>query len=166
MGWTVEDNPYKFKKGDPRASECGKKGVVKCHEKMRQRRKIRAALEDILALPLNDDVEVDAAAKKILELYGVTDAMKVDAMSLAMVLKAQNGDVDAARFTRDTVGERPSQAVEVGNMDDKPFETLDLGAMSDDELQRMAAMRQPELLDEPDDAPESESETDSASDTV
>lgn len=141
----------KFGKGNPyrittheRASMLGQKGNKKSQETARRRRKIKEAMLDILSLPLIDENEADRKAKEILALYGIEDAQQADALALAMLLKAKLGDVEAAKFARDSSGERPTQGVEVGNLDDRPFESIDLGKLSDDELQRMAFARRDE----------------------
>ena len=117
-----------------RQSNGGKKAAIV----QRRRRQIREALLDILAAPVRD---IDAQKAQILELYGIEDPRQADSLALSMVLKAVGGDVEAAKFARDTTGEKPTTGVEVGNLDDKPFESIDLGALSDEELQRMAFAR-------------------------
>lgn len=117
-----------------RQSNGGKKAAIV----NRRRRQIREALLDILAAPVRD---IDAQKAQILELYGIEDPRQADSLALSMVLKAVGGDVEAAKFARDTTGEKPTTGVEVGNLDDKPFESIDLGALSDEELQRMAFAR-------------------------
>ena len=112
-------------------SNGGKKGA----ETLKARRKIRDALQEILTAPLTS---TDEKMAKILKLYGIEHARQADALALSMVLKAIEGDVEAAKFTRDTSGEKPTTGVEVGNLDDKPFESINLSELSDDELQRMA----------------------------
>ncbi len=113
-------------------------GGKKARETIRRRRKIRDALKDILALPASSTNEKTA---KILELYGIENPQQADALALSMVLKAIDGDVEAAKFARDTTGEKPTTGVEVGNLDDKPFESINLSELSDEELQRMAFTR-------------------------
>lgn len=115
-------------------SNGGKKSAVV----RRARRKIRDALQDILAAPV---ISADEKMAKILKLYGIEDARQADALALSMILKAIDGDVEAAKFARDTTGEKPTTGVEVGNLDDKPFESINLGELSDEELQRMAFTR-------------------------
>lgn len=45
---------------------------------------------------------------------------------IAVTDKAKTGDVEAARYVRDTIGEKPREGLELGNLDDKPLETVDL----------------------------------------
>ena len=63
------------------------------------------------------------------------------AIDLAQIRKAQVGDTDASRFVRDTVGEKPREGLEIGNLADRPFETIDLSQMSDAQLRELAAAK-------------------------
>lgn len=151
----------KFEKGNPyrittheRASALGKKGVQVTHDIMRRRRRIKEAMIDMLSLPLIDENDADTRAKEILALYGIDDAQQADALALSMLLQAKKGNVEAAKFARDSSGEKPTQGVEVGNLDDKPFESIDLGKLSDEELQRMAFARREDEDEADDDAVE------------
>ena len=60
----------------------------------------------------------------------------------------------AWELVRDTIGERPRDQLEVGNLDDKPLATVDLSKLSDDQLRAMLARRQAE--DEAEDAREND----------
>ena len=101
-------------------------------EARRQRKKFRESLLTILALDVDDP-----------ELYAKLVALGLDptrqtAIDLAQVRKAAQGDTDAARFIRDTVGEKPSDQVEIGGLADRPIETIDLTKLSDDDLRKLA----------------------------
>ncbi len=54
-----------------------------------------------------------------------------------------NLDTEAAKYVRDTAGYKPTENLNIGNADDKPFETLDLSKLSTEELQAMVAARKP-----------------------
>jgi hypothetical protein len=62
-------------------------------------------------------------------------------IQLAVWGKAANGDVEAARFLRDTAGEKPRDALEVGGLDGRPLAAIDMTGMTDDELRALAAQR-------------------------
>ncbi len=138
-GQFVKGNSYLANTTPERRHQMRVNGGKKAGETHRRRRKIRTALEDILAAPLIDTDEKMAAIAK---LYGIENPQQADALALSMVLKAIEGDVEAAKFTRDTTGEKPTTGVEIGNLDDKPFESINLSELSDEELQRMAFTRQ------------------------
>ena len=88
----------------------------------------------------------DAALLK--EQFGLEEAAEdlrqQDLVVAAITRKAKAGDKDCATFLRDTAGQSPAQLVKVGNLDDKPFEMLDLSALSDDDLRRLAEREQPD----------------------
>ena len=58
-----------------------------------------------------------------------------------MADKAKTGDVEATRYIRDTIGEKPREGLELGNLDDKPLASVDLSKLSDEQLKAMAAAR-------------------------
>ena len=90
------------------------------------------------------DAEHAAAIKQQFDLDGSPEELThYEAIMAALTTKAEGGDRDAAAFVRDTIGESPAQLVKLGNLDDKPFETLDLAALSDEELRRIAERERP-----------------------
>lgn len=44
------------------------------------------------------------------------------AMALQMIKEALTGNVKAFEVVRDTIGQKPNDKMEIGNIDDKPFE--------------------------------------------
>ena len=117
------------------ARENGAKGGRKSGESRRKRKTFRESLLTILSMPV-DDPETYEALKKL----GL-DGTFQSAIDLAQIRAAQKGDTDASRFVRDTVGEKPREGLEIGNLADRPFETLDLTQMSDAQLRELAAMK-------------------------
>jgi hypothetical protein len=85
------------------------------------------------------DVPDSDLKQKLIELG--LDPTYASGIGIAQAEKAQRGDTEAARFVRDTIGEGPKQALEIGNLDDKPFESLDLSQLTDDQLRALAARR-------------------------
>lgn len=59
------------------------------------------------------------------------------AMNLAVVWRAMHGDVEAVRYIRDTLGEKPSESINLGVFD-TPVKSLDLTKLSDAELEALA----------------------------
>ena len=89
-------------------------------------------LKDILALPIdNEDVAFEQ-----LEKLGIK-ANHENAMMLAAAKKAMLGDVEAARFVRDTVGEKPTEAFNLA-VHNGPIKALDMAGLSDQELEALA----------------------------
>ena len=59
------------------------------------------------------------------------------AMVFAQAKKAMAGDTEAARYLRDTVGEKPTEQYNLA-VSDKPIKALDLSGMTDAELEALA----------------------------
>ena len=104
-------------------------------EARRRRKTFRESLLTILALDV-DDPELYA---KLTELG--LDPSRQTAVDLAQVERAARGDTDAARFVRDTVGEKPTEQVELGGLADRPIETIDLTKLSDEDLRKLARIK-------------------------
>ena len=60
-----------------------------------------------------------------------------DRDSAALVRRAQTGDIEAARYVRDTIGEKPTEttALQISN---QPIRAMDLTQLSDAELEALA----------------------------
>lgn len=88
----------------------GRKGGIKAGEARRRRRTMREAGEILLGLGINDQQII-----KELNKLGIEDELLTNVMAimLRMFNKALEGDVKAAAFIRDTVGENPSKKVEM-----------------------------------------------------
>ena len=69
------------------------------------------------------------------------DGTWMDLLSQAQVDKASRGDTEAFRAVRDTIGENPKQAVDVG-LTSGPVSGMDLSQLSDDQLRAMIAARE------------------------
>lgn len=79
-----------------------------------------------------------------LKAHGFEDADYQTAVFWKQLKKAfQNSDTEAAKFVRDTAGYKPTETMQVGNLDDRPFEQIDLSKLSTEQLREMIAARQP-----------------------
>ena len=88
---------------------------------------------------LSDLMKCDAVPEEIRAALEATGA-KVDIQSailLAAARKAMTGDVEAARFVRDTLGEKPTETFNFA-LSDKPVKSMDLTQVPDAELQALA----------------------------
>ena len=125
---------------------------------MRGRRKaLRELLDDALRLPPGDPAIIQALEDAGLEAnYG-------NAVILAMMTRAAQGDVEAAKYVRDTVGERPVDVAQL-TVAAGPVQAMDLSRLTDDQLAQLASDRvealpdrQPRLhkvaLEQPQEAP-------------
>ena len=103
--------------------------------KRRQKKTFAETLRAVLAseYPVED-------AKRKLQDMGL-DGTWMDQLSQAQVDKASRGDTEAFRAVRDTIGENPKQAVDVG-LTSGPVSGMDLSQLSDDQLRAMIAARE------------------------
>lgn len=92
-------------------------------------------LRQIMALE-----EFDPERKALLMSLGL-EGNVADSINVAVANKARAGDIEAARYMRDTIGEKPREGLELGNLDDRPLATIDLSKLTDEQLQAMAAAR-------------------------
>lgn len=131
MGMAGPDNLRKYYDAltPEQKTAQGKLGAQKSAESRRRYKTQQECLKAILSLKVTDpDV------KKALEALGL-DPTYAQAVAFAQVNKATKvADGDAARYVRDTVGERPSERHEVLVDAD-----ADLSYLSDAELLRMAS---------------------------
>lgn len=111
-------------------------------EARRKKKLWKESVELITSGILTEDV-----AAQVRERFGIGDDVELthqDQIIAALAEKAQKGDKDSAQFLRDTVGQNPTTMVKLGNLEDKPFKTLDLSGLSDEELKRLAERELPE----------------------
>ena len=73
-------------------------------------RKLRAAVKRVLEIKLPKEME---ELKKAL-VDAEIDATNDNGIAFAIVLKALNGDISAATWLRDTIGEKPKDEVSLG----------------------------------------------------
>ena len=103
----------------------------------RRRRKTQAEIiRQIMDLTLTPE-EGGAA----LQALGLDPTWATDA-NVAVMQKARKGDVESLRYLRDTIGEKPRDGLEIGNLDGQPLSTIDLSTLSDDQLRAMIAVRE------------------------
>ena len=103
-------------------------------KKRRQKKTFAETLRAVLA----SEYPVEEAKQK-LQSMGL-DGTWMDQLSQAQVDKASRGDTEAFRAVRDTIGENPRQAVDVG-LTSGPVSGMDLSQLSDDQLRAMIAAR-------------------------
>lgn len=93
-------------------AEIARKGQAAQAEGRRRKRALREVLDALLSMEYTgtalDGTELAAAAKaqdKRLDQY--------DAVAIAQIIKAQDGDTAAAAWVRDSAGDKPGEAVTV-----------------------------------------------------
>lgn len=107
------DNLIPFKKGDNFAREMQKKGAEAKKKANAERKKIKDDLDILLKISLKRGDINDPE-----DILNLDEAQKMNvpvqtAINIAMIKRALLGDVQAAQYIRDTVGEKPSDKVEL-----------------------------------------------------
>lgn len=111
--------------------ENGRKGGYASGESKRRAKTIRETLKLFLSTQLDEGEAKD----RLVELG--FDPTMLNQMGLATMQRAMNGDIEAARFVRDSVGEKPREGMDIG-IEDKPLASLDLSKLTDDQLRVLA----------------------------
>ena len=131
-----DENLVKYTDMSPdERTEFHSRGGKASTAKRRQKKTFAETLRAVLAseYPVED-------AKRKLQDMGL-DGTWMDQLSQAQVDKASRGDTEAFRAVRDTIGENPKQAVDVG-LTSGPVSGMDLSQLSDDQLRAMIAARE------------------------
>ena len=95
---------------EEKRANARKAGLASAKAK-KQRRTFKESLEIILSMQATEE-QKKAAEQFLTEEMDLTNG---DLVNLAMIGKAKEGDVKAAQFVRDTVGEMPTVKQEVTN---------------------------------------------------
>ena len=132
MGRGRVENLIKMQEVSPEeARKMGQAGGIKSGIARKRSKTMREALKMLLQMETLDEARAEA-----LRDLGV-DPSYLHSIQLSMLGTAERGDVEAARYVRDTSGEKPAQAVDMA-ITDKPFEALELKALSDQDLAALA----------------------------
>lgn len=96
--------PFTSEQSREKAAENGRKGGIESGKTRRLQGAIRKALEA---------KATSAELKKVFDAFGIeeNDRNYAAAIACAVINKAANGDVYAAGFVRDTVGEKPKDEI-------------------------------------------------------
>ena len=131
-----DENLVKYTDMSPdERTEFHSRGGKASTAKRRQKKTFAETLRAVLA----SEYPVEEAKRK-LQSMGL-DGTWMDQLSQAQVDKASRGDTEAFRAVRDTIGENPRQAVDVG-LTNGPVSGMDLSQLSDDQLRAMIAARE------------------------
>lgn len=100
--------PYEFTSSQSRtkAAENGRKGGIASGEAKRRKKAMREVLEDLLALPLNEE-QAPEEVKSFLDFSKNRNVTIEQAVLMAQIVKAiTKADTKAAAFLRDTAGQK------------------------------------------------------------
>lgn len=98
-------------------------------------KKRRKSSMEIMRAVLSCEITEEQGAKE-LKALGLDATWGVD-IAVAQARRARAGDTEAARFCRDTAGDKPTEALTLA-LTDKPVKAMDLTQMSDAELEALA----------------------------
>lgn len=98
---------------DPASIEIRKKAVEAIRKKSEERRKMKDELNILLQMALKRGDVVEPEDVLSMEEAEKLNVSAQTAIAIAMLKRAMMGDVQAGQFIRDTVGEKPSDKVEV-----------------------------------------------------
>ncbi len=104
-------------------------------------RKRRKTMREIARVMLETELCANDELRQELEERGFKDYTESAALILAQMNRARAGDTEAAKFLRDTSGQRPADQVAIGSFDDLPFESLNLSELPDEALLRLIDQR-------------------------
>ena len=111
--------------------EWAQKAGLASGEARRKRKSSMETMREVLSCRLDDD---DMIQK--LKAFGLDDSFGAG-IALMQARRAIMGDTEAARFCRDTAGDKPTEALTLA-LTDKPVKAMDLTQLSDEELEALA----------------------------
>ena len=88
--------------------ERARKGGIASAKAKKERKQIKEQLELLLSLPIKDKITKAEIRKLGIDTENIDNQM---AMVISMWQKAVKGDVQAATFIRDSIGEKPDSKV-------------------------------------------------------
>jgi hypothetical protein len=118
------------------ARERGRKGGIKSGEVRRERKKLRETVSMLLGMPPGM-----SGQKDVLMALGIDekDCNNQTLIAVSMIQAAVSGDVKAAVWLRDTVGEKPLDKIEASVQTINPLDEK-LADLSIEELRQIARL--------------------------
>lgn len=93
--------------------EIARKGGIASGKARREKRALKDTLEELLAMPMKEGRSADIdEIKSIAGIKGKNITMQ-EAIMLSMLDKAAKGDVKAAEYVRDTIGQKPDNRMNI-----------------------------------------------------
>ena len=127
-------------------AEARRKGGQASAARYRRMKHMQEIARAVLNLRLRGEDEIREALRE--GGFKDEDINYAAGIIMSQTFKAIGGDTRAAEFVRDTSGQKPVDGLVIGNLDDKPFETLDLASLSDDQLRELIAAKNEKLEEE------------------
>lgn len=108
--------PFTNKQSREEAVKNGRKGGIASAKARKERKALKDTLEDLLSMPLQDGKSADIdEIKSIAGIKGKNITMQ-EAIMVAMLNRALKGNVRAAEYVRDTIGEQPEQQARIDKL--------------------------------------------------
>lgn len=131
------DNLRPYKPGQltsAEAKERGRNGGLANGRTIKRRKTMREQAKVLLNLPIPDKDKLN-----LLKSLGCDNPTVMDEILYAQYLKAKDKqDTEAAKFIRDTSGEKPAQAVELSETDPDKVGKDELENLSDEDLRKLS----------------------------
>ena len=118
-----DENLTPFKSADE-AREKGRKGGIASGAARREKRALRETLEELLTMSLRNGKPVSVEKIKSIAAIKGKNISVQEAIMLAQIQKAIRGDVRAAEFIRDTIGQKPQDNMVVSGEVNNPMAGL------------------------------------------
>lgn len=116
-----------------------RKGLATKAAKRERMKHMQEIARAVLKLRLREEGEIRDALRE--GGFADEDINYAAGIIMSQTFKALGGDTKAAEFVRDTSGQKPVDGLQIGNLEDKPFETLNLASLSNEELQALLAAK-------------------------
>jgi len=108
-------------------------------EKRRQTIAKKKEFKKLAKMMLETDLPQNDEVREALADAGFDQFDYQSGVLLAQLRKALIGDTEAAKFVRDSSGQKPTESLQVGQLDDVPVTEMDLSQLSTAELKQMIA---------------------------
>lgn len=106
------------------AREKGRKGGIASGAARREKRALRETLEELLTMSLRNGKPMSVEKIKSIAAIKGKNISVQEAIMLAQIQKAIRGDVRAAEFIRDTIGQKPQDNMVVSGEVNNPMAGL------------------------------------------
>ena len=105
--------PFTSEQSREKAVSNGRMGGIASGKSKREKKALKETLEELLAMPIKDGKSDDIEKiKSIAGIKGKNITMQ-EAIMVAMLNKAAKGDVRAAEYVRDTIGQKPDNKMNI-----------------------------------------------------
>ena len=87
----------------------GRNGGIASGKARREKKMFRETLETLLSMPLNDGTNADIEKIKNFASLKKQNISVQEAILIAQIQRAMKGDTRSAEYVRDTIGQRPTE---------------------------------------------------------